>query len=93
MVAVAVVAVLFAGEATRRRWESIASEYRRKAGGYEHVIFVATHSSNLEAARGNDSENRKYKRIADHYLALRRKYERAARYPWLPVAPDPAEPK
>jgi hypothetical protein len=25
--------------------------------------------------------------------ALKRKYERAARYPWLPVAPDPPEPE
>lgn len=29
-----------------------------------------------------------------HYQAqLRRKYRRAARYPWLPVAPDPPEPE
>jgi hypothetical protein len=90
---VAVVAVLFAGEATRRRWESLASAYRKKASGYEHVAFVAGHSSSLEAARGNDSEKRKLKRIADHYLALRRKYERAARTPWLPVEPDPPESK
>jgi hypothetical protein len=26
------------------------------------------------------------------YRALRIKYERAARYPWLPVEPDPPEP-
>jgi hypothetical protein len=26
---------------------------------------------------------------ADYHGRLRRKYERAARYPWLPVAPDP----
>jgi hypothetical protein len=29
----------------------------------------------------------------DYYAALRIKYERAARYPWLPVAPDPPEPE
>jgi hypothetical protein len=28
----------------------------------------------------------------DYFAALRRNYERAARYPWLPVSPDPAEP-
>jgi hypothetical protein len=28
----------------------------------------------------------------DH-LRLKDKYERAARYPWLPVDPDPPEPK
>jgi hypothetical protein len=28
-----------------------------------------------------------------HIAALKRKYEYAARYPWLPVAPDPTEPR
>jgi hypothetical protein len=27
------------------------------------------------------------------YSRLREKYERAARYPWLPVAPDPSQPE
>jgi hypothetical protein len=31
-------------------------------------------------------------RIAYH-AALKAKYERAARYPWLPIAPDPPEPE
>ncbi len=31
-------------------------------------------------------------RIADHYALLRRKYEHAARFPFLPVAPDPPPP-
>jgi hypothetical protein len=30
--------------------------------------------------------------MAKYHDALRRKYERAARYPWLSVAPDPPEP-
>jgi hypothetical protein len=30
---------------------------------------------------------------SDHHEALRNKYERAARHPWLPVEPDPSEPK
>jgi hypothetical protein len=29
---------------------------------------------------------------AERFAALARKYERAARYPWLPVEPDPPEP-
>ena len=93
LVAVAVVALVFAGEATRRRWECLASAYRGKAGRCEHVALVALHSSALEVARGNDSEMRKLKRIADHHVALARKYQHAARCPWLPVAPDPPEPK
>ena len=31
--------------------------------------------------------------MADYNAALRRKYKRGARYPWLPVSPDPPEPK
>jgi hypothetical protein len=31
-------------------------------------------------------------RRSEYFEALQRKYERAARYPWLPVAPDPPEP-
>jgi hypothetical protein len=30
---------------------------------------------------------------ADHHASLARKYEEAARHPWLPVEPDPPEPK
>ncbi len=30
---------------------------------------------------------------AAHHEALRIKYQRAARYPWLPVAPDPPGPE
>jgi len=30
--------------------------------------------------------------MAEYHDAMRRKYERAARYPWLPVAPDPPKP-
>ena len=31
--------------------------------------------------------------IATHYARLKDKYERAARYPWLPIAPDPPLPE
>ncbi len=30
---------------------------------------------------------------AEHHESLARKYEQAARYPWLPVEPDPPEPE
>jgi hypothetical protein len=32
-------------------------------------------------------------RLTAHYLSLARKYERAARRPWLPVEPDPPHPE
>jgi hypothetical protein len=34
----------------------------------------------------------KYRRIADYHSLMARKYERASRYPWLPVPPDPPPP-
>lgn len=36
---------------------------------------------------------RKANAAVPYYDAMSRKYERAARYPWLPVATDPPEPK
>jgi hypothetical protein len=33
-----------------------------------------------------------YERRGDYHAALQAKYERAARYPWLPVEPDRLEP-
>ena len=38
-------------------------------------------------------EVKTYERNARHWQMVAEKYERAARYPWLPVAPDPPEPK
>ncbi len=32
-------------------------------------------------------------RRVEHHLKMGVKYERAARYPWLPVEPDPPEPE
>lgn len=46
-----------------------------------------------------ESVARRRRRIARHhgrlayFLAMRAKYERAARYPWLSVEPDPPEPE
>ena len=31
--------------------------------------------------------------LATYHAVMKRKYERAARYPWLPVAPDPPPPE
>ncbi len=32
-------------------------------------------------------------RLFEWHQSMARKYEHAARYPWLPVAPDPPEPR
>ena len=33
-----------------------------------------------------------FEQRARYHAALRRKYKRAARYPWLPISPDPLPP-
>ena len=43
----------------------------------------------MEAA-GSAEYAQRWQKIAAHHAAMRLKYEEAARYPWLPVAPGPA---
>jgi len=38
------------------------------------------------------SLERRVGQLSAHYSVLAAKYERLARYPWLPVPPDPPEP-
>ena len=51
----------------------------------DQAISEATNSVSSED--GMEREAIKVERIADHFAALRAKYDRAARYPFLPVAP------
>jgi hypothetical protein len=55
-----------------------------------HSGFAASFAA--QAAKERDGERNRLK-LARSHGELRRKYERAARYPWLPVAPDPEEPR
>jgi hypothetical protein len=50
-------------------------------------------TSNIEAAAGIErAAERQCRARARFHELLRKKYERAARYPWLTVEPDPPEP-
>jgi hypothetical protein len=46
-----------------------------------------------ETRRRIEAEEKSARRRAEHYQRLESKYERAARYPWLPVEPDPPMPE
>jgi len=46
-----------------------------------------------ETVQGLPVDLDKVRLRALYFQRMRRKYERAAKYPWLPVAPDPPEPK
>jgi hypothetical protein len=41
----------------------------------------------------HDARTISLREVTDFHVKLRLKYERAARYPWLPVEPDPPEPE
>ncbi len=55
--------------------------YRRSA--HFHRLAVRHHSIGYTSSSTSKIE---------HHLALSEKYERASRYPWLSVEPDPPEP-
>src|SRR5947209_518836 len=65
---------------------------------YEPSFDPSTTAEEMErqaaVRRKNEADEASLRRSKSTYhSALRAKYERAARYPWLPVAPDPPEPK
>ncbi len=90
MVAVAIVGL---ASGLWRRRESFLEESRR------YAVAATLHPCSLPPEEGTDEyrrwqeEEEMIRRRDDHLLRLAAKYERAARYPWLPVAPDPPEPR
>jgi hypothetical protein len=84
MVAVAVVAV--ATFAFRLLWLSEA--YRRRAQEYSWSVFGA-----MEYSPHDAQGTARRERLINHYRSLAEKYAHAANRPWLPVEPDPTEPK
>jgi hypothetical protein len=62
-------------------WSKEAIEYEQRS---EEAQKWMTQYRN-DAAR--------WKRLIDQFACLKLKYERAARYPWLPVEPDPPKPE
>jgi hypothetical protein len=47
----------------------------------------------LKARRAAEPNDPVPPRLIVYYQSLASKYQHAARYPWLPVEPDPPEPK
>jgi hypothetical protein len=76
-------------EAKRLRAALRSGQYAVRSG----AEIVAQIASNTEAqATIERAEERKYRACAGFHDALRLKYERAARTPWIFVEPDPTEP-
>src|SRR4051794_33008576 len=96
MVAVAVAG----GIAWGVRLRQLAAGYRGKAADCQtriDILGVMCYFDNLthteeERARARQLDNEFRGRWYDHWTQQKAKYDRAARYPWLPVEPDPPPP-
>src|SRR4051794_9969645 len=101
MIAVALVALLIYGGMVRRHRLNLAAMCQiadlgvrhtgasyRLEDGIETLRTVKTGSPALTPAEVEGRSRR-----SAYWVALGRKYERAALIPWLPVPPDPPEPE
>ena len=102
MIVVAVAAGLTAAWVGLARLRLLSSDYRAWAeqhAGIEEVLrrIVSSDGANtpVDVSPGPGLRSRRFTAwaVAEHEAALRRKYERAVRYPWLPVEPDPPAPE
>lgn len=108
MVAVAGLAVIFGGAAWMIRMTTRSNQFDRRAARHAHAYFlhreyVDTYPAlvadlkeggvapeNVPKVTGGIGRD---VRLRDYHAAMKAKYEHAARYPWLPLAPDPPEPR
>jgi hypothetical protein len=89
MVAVAIVGLTLGFEVIRRRRVAFL-EIARLNDNTASVLRSELSESDEPGPHGDPITMR---RLADYCDAMRKKYELAARYPWLPVEPDPPEPQ
>jgi hypothetical protein len=105
MVAVAVVATLMAvgfeaARATRRarEYRGLANSHATFRNIYLREAYVVHHAA-VDRAAGDSSRKMgllveaHQRALARYHDALTAKYRHAAHYPWLPVEPDPSEPR
>jgi hypothetical protein len=104
MVAVAIAAVLFGGVIEvprlwnlRRQYLGFAEKYgywETRLNGAVGIRQEITYYSTSQRLGPEPSPARLalMKAEASYYARLRAKYERAARYPWLAIEPDPQPP-
>jgi hypothetical protein len=85
MVAVAVAAVVLGGLAYAARLAQLRRLYYRRATELRYAEQTYRHPSYRDEVQDVAAANR--------LGQMAEKYEKAADRPWLPVAPDPAEPE
>jgi hypothetical protein len=94
MVVVAIVALSmwarFQVEARRSRFRQLIQRYYEKRMAASAFAYSGPGGAVMERLMKADEVRRA--EASAYYTALIHTYERAARYPWLPVAPDPPSP-
>jgi hypothetical protein len=102
MIAVAIVGVLMGGLIEWNVLRQRALFYRKRARDHADMEMSlrltaegpgGTNRVDISPGPGAPSNPFPILVVIDHEARLRRKWEEAARYPWLPVEPDPPEPK
>ena len=95
MAVIAITALVFWGEATRRTWvnksmgfRALATAYWQKAVETEQMAHEIVKAAHSEDAPGVASTQQ----LADYYGALNKKYETAAHRPWVSLPADPPPP-
>jgi hypothetical protein len=89
MVAVAIVAFAMAGATLVRRSNRFRALAKDQA---EAEVMSLAYADDERGEGGAPQRVARGEQMADCHRKLRIKYQRAARYPWLPVEPDPPEP-
>jgi hypothetical protein len=101
MIVVAAVALTISGAswATRRYREAVASHEKRLIYHRTNAAFLRYYPEAQPFTwmppipPPSPADLDRSRRGAEHHEAMVLKYERALSHPWLPVAPDPPEPK
>ena len=70
----------------RVRFHAMAAHYRAKEINPQFPYMSITFKE-------WESLSKRWPRLRPYYAAMRKKYEFAERYPWLPVEPDPPVPR
>jgi hypothetical protein len=103
MATVAVLAILLAAAMELKRksdhYRKLADYFDRKlSAAHEELVReskskVIGHFYTPEVAAESERLGMRWSNKVGRYSSLAEKYHQAARYPWLPVKPDPLEPE
>jgi hypothetical protein len=80
------------GRRLRRECEGLGRGYEERARDHERLYIEHLYQVDQNMIHFGKRGVR-HRAVAEYHLELRDKYVQAAARPWLPVAPDPPEPK